>query len=171
MFSYKFQAIRGGPVVDRVNNVNFPLKFKARGQIGLRTGGFSINTFYNYANAYRVVGVVPNNQLSPAPVAPAAQNEAIASNFTVDATVTYSFPSESFDHAGSQPVGLGAEPVQPRTRRSPGWPTARSSIRPMPACWAGWSRSSCARSSERFSLINGDSPHLSDAVHQTGSPT
>ena len=95
VFSYKFQAIRGGPVVDRVNNANFPLKFKARGQIGLRTGGFSINTFYNYANGYRVVGLVPNNQLSPAPVAPAIQDEKVGSNFTVDATVTYTFPSES----------------------------------------------------------------------------
>ena len=96
VFSYKFQAVPGGPITERVNNANFPLKFKARGQIGLRTGGWSINTFYNYTNGYRVVGLVPNTQLNPAPVAPAIQDEAVSSNFTVDATVTYTFPSESF---------------------------------------------------------------------------
>jgi iron complex outermembrane receptor protein len=95
VFSYKFQAAPGGAIVERVNNANFPLKFKARGQIGLRTGGLSINTFYNYANAYRVVGLVPNSQLSPAPVAPAVQDERVAANLTVDATVTYTFASDS----------------------------------------------------------------------------
>lgn len=95
VFSFDFQAIRGGPVIDRVNNANFPLKFKARGQLGMRSGGWSVNTFYNYTNAYRVVGLVPNSQLNPAPVAPAVQNERVRSHFTVDATVTYTFPEDS----------------------------------------------------------------------------
>ena len=95
MFSFDFQAIRGGPVIDRVNNANFPLKFKARGQLGMRSGGWSVNTFYNYTNAYRVVGLVPNSQLNPAPVSPAVQNERVRSHFTVDATVTYTFPEDS----------------------------------------------------------------------------
>lgn len=96
VFSYKFQAAPGAAIVERVNNANFPLKFKARGQVGLRTGGWSINTFYNYFNGYRVVGLVPNTQLNPAPVAPAVQDEAVGSMFTVDATVTYTFPQESW---------------------------------------------------------------------------
>jgi len=95
VFSYKFQAAPGGAIVERVNNANFPLKFRARGQIGLRSGGFSINTFYNYTNGYRVVGLVPNNQFTPAIVSPAIQDEAVGSNLTVDATITYSFPQDS----------------------------------------------------------------------------
>jgi iron complex outermembrane recepter protein len=93
VFSYKFAAYPGAPVVERVNNANFPVKFKARGQIGLSTGGFGINTFFNYTNSYRVVALVPTGQFTPALTAP--QNERVKSNMTVDATVSYTVPKES----------------------------------------------------------------------------
>ncbi len=95
VFSYDYQAVPGGATVDRVNNANFPLKFKARGQIGFRTGGLSVNTFYNYANSYRVVSLIANNLFTPAIVAPATQDERVAANMTVDATVTYAFAQDN----------------------------------------------------------------------------
>jgi len=95
VFSYKFQAIPGAAVIERVNNANFPVRFRARGQIGARVGGFSLNTFYNYTNSYRVVALLGNNLFSPAIVAPAVQDERVAANLTVDATLTYAFPQES----------------------------------------------------------------------------
>jgi iron complex outermembrane receptor protein len=94
VFHYKYQTIPGGPTVDRVNNANFPLKFKARGQLGFRTGGLSVNTFYNYTNSYRVVSLLANNLFTPAIVAPATQDERVAANLTVDATVTYAFQQD-----------------------------------------------------------------------------
>lgn len=95
VFHYDLQAVPGAAIVDRVNNANFPLKFKARGQIGFRNGGLSVNTFYNYANSYRVVSLLANNLFSPAIVAPATQDEKVAANLTVDATVTYAFPQDN----------------------------------------------------------------------------
>ncbi|MEJ6008854.1 TonB-dependent receptor domain-containing protein [Novosphingobium aquae] len=95
VFHYNYQTVPGGALVDRVNNANFPLKFKARGQVGFRTGGLSVNTFYNYTNAYNVVSLLANNLFTPAIVAPATQNERVAANLTVDATITYAFPQES----------------------------------------------------------------------------
>ena len=38
VFRYDYQAVPGGPTVDRANNANFPVKFKARGQIGCGVG-------------------------------------------------------------------------------------------------------------------------------------
>jgi iron complex outermembrane recepter protein len=95
VFRYDYQTIPGGPTVDRVNNANFPLKFKARGQVGFRTGGFSLNTFYNYTGSYRVVSLLANNLFSPAILAPATQDEKVNSNLTVDATATYTFGQDS----------------------------------------------------------------------------
>ncbi|WP_221773711.1 TonB-dependent receptor domain-containing protein [Novosphingobium piscinae] len=95
VFSYKLQAVPGAALVDRVNNVNFPLKFRARGQIGFQAGGWSVNSFYNYTNAYRVVSLLGNNLFNPAIVAPATQNERVAANMTVDATITYTFAQDS----------------------------------------------------------------------------
>ncbi len=92
VFSYQFQAVPGAPIVDRVNDANFPLRSRARGQIGFSTGGFSLNTFYNYANGYRVVSLLASNLFNPAIV---TQNEWVKPNLTVDATLTYTFPSES----------------------------------------------------------------------------
>ncbi|MFM5931441.1 MAG: TonB-dependent receptor domain-containing protein [Novosphingobium sp.] len=95
VFHYNYQTVPGGPLVDRVNNANFPLKFKARGQLGFRTGGLSVNTFYNYTNSYRVVSLLANNLFNPAIVAPATQDERVAANLTVDATITYAFQQDS----------------------------------------------------------------------------
>jgi iron complex outermembrane recepter protein len=95
VFRYEYQAIPGAPTVDRVNNANFPLKFKARGQLGMRTGGFSLNTFFNYTGSYNVVSLLANNLFTPAIVAPATQNERVKSYLTVDATATYAFVNDS----------------------------------------------------------------------------
>ncbi len=92
VFSYKFQAVPGAALVERVNNANFPLRSRARGQIGFRTGGLSLNTFYNYTNSYRVVSLLAGNLFSPAIV---TQNERVAANVTVDATLTYTVPQDS----------------------------------------------------------------------------
>ncbi|MEN9683616.1 MAG: hypothetical protein RLZZ427_1367 [Pseudomonadota bacterium] len=95
VFNYKVAVAPGSAVVERVNNVNFPLKFRARGQVGLRSGGLSLNTFYNYTNSYRAVGLLANNLFSPAIVAPAIQDEKVSANVTVDATVTYAFAQDN----------------------------------------------------------------------------
>jgi len=95
VFQYLVNATPASATVERVNQANFPLKFKARGAIGWRSGGLSVNTFYNYTNAYRVVGQVAGNQFTPALAAGVLQDERVAANLTVDATVTYAFGDES----------------------------------------------------------------------------
>jgi iron complex outermembrane receptor protein len=89
VFKYEFQAVPGGPVADRVNQANYPLTFKARGQLGWSNGGFGANAFINYANAYNVVGLVGNSLFSPAIVSPAVQNERVSAYTTVDLNLSY----------------------------------------------------------------------------------
>jgi iron complex outermembrane recepter protein len=91
VFKYEFQAVPGGVVADRVNQANYPLGFKARGQLGWSNGGLSANAFVNYQNAYRVVGLVANNQLIPALVSPAVQDERVSAYTTVDLNLSYTF--------------------------------------------------------------------------------
>ncbi|UVO54372.1 TonB-dependent receptor domain-containing protein [Sphingomonas sp. SUN039] len=91
VFNYKVTAVPGAAVVERVNQANYPLRFKTRATVGWRSGGFGVNAFVNYTNAYRVVGQVSNAQFTPAIVAPAIQDEPVGAYTTVDATLSYSF--------------------------------------------------------------------------------
>ena len=56
---YDEQLSSTSPVRSILNTTYNPLRFKARGQLGLAYRGFSTTAFINYANAYR------NNQITP----------------------------------------------------------------------------------------------------------
>jgi iron complex outermembrane recepter protein len=94
VIKYDFQVVPGGAIIDRVNQANYPLSFKARGQLGWNLNGLSANAFINYANAYNVVGLVANNQFNPslgAGTAPSLQNERVKAYTTVDLNLSYTF--------------------------------------------------------------------------------
>lgn len=52
-------AAQGSPLLDVLNTLNFPQRFRARGDIGWRRGVFNTTAFINYTNAYDQIGVTP----------------------------------------------------------------------------------------------------------------
>jgi iron complex outermembrane receptor protein len=78
VFSYNYQLVPGGAVIDRVNQANYPLTFKARGHVGWHLNGFGANAFINYTNAYSVVGLVTTTQ-----------NDRVSAQATVDLNLSY----------------------------------------------------------------------------------
>ena len=83
-FRYLYQLVPGAAFIERINQATYPLKFRARGQIGWADGPVDVNAFVNYTNSYSAVALV-----SP------TQNERVASYTTIDATVGYTFQAQS----------------------------------------------------------------------------
>jgi iron complex outermembrane recepter protein len=79
VFSYKYQIVPGGPIVERVNQANYPLTFKARAHVGWHSEGFGANAFVNYTNAYSAVGLLN-----------ATQNDKVRAYATADLNLSYS---------------------------------------------------------------------------------
>ncbi|HEY5809201.1 MAG TPA: TonB-dependent receptor [Povalibacter sp.] len=52
-------AAPGAPQIDVLNTLNFPQRFRARGELGWRLGAFNTTAFVNYTNAYDQAGVTP----------------------------------------------------------------------------------------------------------------
>jgi iron complex outermembrane receptor protein len=52
-------AAPGAPQVDVLNTINFPQRFRARGDLGWRGEAFSALAFINYVNGYDQTGVTP----------------------------------------------------------------------------------------------------------------
>ena len=52
-FNYKVQQTSAAPVIDQINRLNYPLRFKARGAIGWSNERFDLAAYVNYANSYR----------------------------------------------------------------------------------------------------------------------
>lgn len=73
---YKFATSSTAAPIDQLNNINFPLTFRARGGLSWKQGPFDTNVFVNYTNAY-------NNTLST----PTATR--IAANATVDLSIGF----------------------------------------------------------------------------------
>ena len=51
-FSFKESLIPGAPALEEVNHIDFPLRFKLRGQVLWQKGPFTAAAFVNYANGY-----------------------------------------------------------------------------------------------------------------------
>jgi len=59
---YSQQLVPGTPMVDLLNKLNNPMRFRARAELGLaRQGEFAVTSFFNYTNSY------VNNSLSTNP--------------------------------------------------------------------------------------------------------
>lgn len=82
-----------------MKGLDFQLQYQLGTGIGDWTLGMTGTRVFTYkfqaVPGAALVGLVPNTQLNPAPVAPTVQDEAVGSMFTVDATGTYTFPQES----------------------------------------------------------------------------
>ncbi|MFM6853249.1 MAG: TonB-dependent receptor domain-containing protein, partial [Sphingopyxis sp.] len=74
-FTYKVALTPGGVINEQVNNLDYPLKFKARAGLTFQNGPFSLNSYVNYANGYT------NTLTSP--------TTRIAANTTVDLSMSY----------------------------------------------------------------------------------
>lgn len=59
IFDYDQQAAAGLPLVNQVNTIFNPLRFKARASAGWDGGPWSATAFVNYANSYQDTNVVP----------------------------------------------------------------------------------------------------------------
>ena len=51
-FNYKFATSSTATPINQLNNINFPLTFRARGGLSWKKGAFDTNVFVNYTNAY-----------------------------------------------------------------------------------------------------------------------
>ena len=60
VLNYDQGATPGLPLVDHLNEINFPLRFQTRAHLGWDVGGFSANPFVNYQNAYANTAVSPS---------------------------------------------------------------------------------------------------------------
>lgn len=63
--SFQQALTPGAPLIQRVNQVNFPLKFAGRATLGWDYEGFSIFTFINHENGYRNLTIVPAQGVDP----------------------------------------------------------------------------------------------------------
>lgn len=81
MGSYFFNYLRSltpaGELVERINNIDFPTRYRLRGALGWSKAGLSVNGFLNYVPSYRNTNV----SLTAPPK--------IGSYLTVDASVSY----------------------------------------------------------------------------------
>ena len=74
---YNYSLVPGAPLIERVNQVNYPLHFKGRGQVSWALSHVNANLFVNYSNAYwNTVGTV-------------APTQRVKSYTTVDGTLIY----------------------------------------------------------------------------------
>jgi len=76
-FNYKVALTPGGAILDQINNIDFPLKFRARASLQYQHGPLNVNVFANYTNGY-------NNTFS-------TLKPKIAANTTIDLTAAYDF--------------------------------------------------------------------------------
>jgi iron complex outermembrane receptor protein len=74
-FHYKVALTPGGQINEQLNNIDFPLKFRARGSINWEHGPASLTVFANYQNGYN------NTFFTPA--------QHIDSNTTIDLAFSY----------------------------------------------------------------------------------
>ena len=88
VLNWKVGQVSGAPQVDLVNTFSYPLKFVARGEIGLTRGGFASTLFVNYRNGYDMPRI-----FLPTGVAPAY--EKVSSYTTLDLHVGYDFLNET----------------------------------------------------------------------------
>lgn len=51
-FHYKVALTPGGAILEQLNNIDFPLRFRARAALQLEHGPFNFNLFANYTNGY-----------------------------------------------------------------------------------------------------------------------
>jgi iron complex outermembrane receptor protein len=77
LFNWKVSITPTAPLIDRVNNIDFPTRYRLRGAFGWQRGGFSANAFVNYIPSYKNTNI----SLTAPPK--------IASYLTVDASVSY----------------------------------------------------------------------------------
>lgn len=79
LLSFKKALSPNAPFVDRLNEVNYPLRFRARAQIGWGNEAFNGTVFVNYANAYdNTVGTI-------SPI------QRVSAYTTIDLTLGYDF--------------------------------------------------------------------------------
>jgi iron complex outermembrane recepter protein len=63
LFTYKRAFAPGATPVDRLNRVNFPIKFRARANVGWSNEQFNAIAFLNYVNSYQnTIGTIAPNQ-------------------------------------------------------------------------------------------------------------
>lgn len=90
LFNYKKAVTFASPLLDQLNRVNSPLKFRGRANIGWRSESFSAILFANYTNAYEnYVGTI-------APV------QDVDAYTTFDLNLSYSFRSDSAILSGTR---------------------------------------------------------------------
>lgn len=53
----------GAPQIDVLNTLNFPQRFRARGELGWRVGELDAIAFVNYTNSYKQTGVTPERSI------------------------------------------------------------------------------------------------------------
>ncbi len=94
-------AIGGAPEVDQDNQFGYPLKFKARGNLGwsnnVGPGRLSANVFLNYANPYNI-------DLNELPAGVASKYGHIGSYTTVDLSISYDTGSSAWTSAAKNVV-------------------------------------------------------------------
>ncbi len=90
---WRVAAITGAPEVDQVNKFGYPLRFKARGNVGwsnnVGPGRLSANVFLNYSNPYSI-------DLNELPAGVASKYGHIGSYTTLDVSVSYDTGSSAW---------------------------------------------------------------------------
>jgi iron complex outermembrane recepter protein len=86
--AYKATLLNGTPFVEYVNDLGYPLRFRARFQAGLTYGPWTGNLFDNYENSF----TVPPTEL---PVGTPVQYQHVDQWDTVDASLAYNFGEQT----------------------------------------------------------------------------
>lgn len=92
-FTYKVGITPDSPVIDQVNNIDYPLKWRARGTVGWTKGGFDASAVVAWQNGYN------NTYVAPA--------EHIKSYTTVD--LRFAYDLEQTGIAGTEGVKIGLD--------------------------------------------------------------
>ena len=96
-FTYKVAITPGGRVIDQLNNLDYPLKLRMRGQLGWNKAGFDASIVGNYQNGYN------NTLFTPA--------QRIKSYTTVDLRFTYDLERTGIPGTEGVRIGLDATNV------------------------------------------------------------
>lgn len=91
-FVYKVAITPGGTIIDQLNNIDYPLKLRMRGQVGWSKGGFDAALSANYQNGYR------NTLVTPA--------ERIKANTTFDLRMSYDLSETGISGTDGLKIGL-----------------------------------------------------------------
>lgn len=92
IISYKVSPIPTAPLTQEVNEFGYPLRFRARGDLGWDHGPWSVTGFLNFTNAYSVSPIY-------LPTGVSSQYQHVSAYTTFDLSVSYDLDKAPFLHA------------------------------------------------------------------------